>query len=80
MFSRNRLSWQSIVDLKAAVKVYLRPTDGKCYNIVLEGRTGKKVYACNNYDESPTYSTLANAKKLVRRHNRVVVLVMEPQI
>ncbi len=76
--AKKRMTAQSVVNIKAAVKANLSPVDGG-YVVVLEGSKGKKV-TVKDADGDLVYSSMSNAKKSISAHNPAIDASLEPEI
>lgn len=76
--TRKRMTAQSVVNVKAAVKAHLIPTE-EGYLVELEGSTGKRV-KIKDGDGDLMYSSMANANKSIAAHNPALNANLEPEI
>lgn len=78
MATKKRMTAQSVVNVKAAVKAHLTPVkDG--YTVTLEGSTGKTV-SVKDADGDLVYSSMSNANKSVNAHNPSLNVDLQPEI
>lgn len=78
MATKKRMTAQSVVNVKAAVKAHLTPVDDG-YTVTLEGRTGKTV-TVKDGDGDLVYSSMANANKSINAHNPILNVELLPEI
>ena len=76
--AKQRMSHQSVVNVKAAVKAELIKVDGG-YIIMLIGKSGKTVKVKSPESEI-IYSTVASADKAISYHNPNLTVELKPEI
>jgi hypothetical protein len=78
MATKKRMTAQSVVNVKAAVKAHLTPVEDG-YKVTLEGATGKTVVVKDG-DGDLIYTSMSNANKSITAHNPRLTADLEPEI
>ena len=78
MKTKKRMTAQSVVNVKAAVKAHLTPVCGG-YVATLEGATGKTV-TVKDADGDLVYSSMSIANKSLSAHNPALSADLQPEI
>lgn len=76
--TRKRMTDQSVVNVKAAVKATLHDA-GDGYIVTLEGKTGKSINIKDGNGDL-VYSSKASANKAITKHNPQLTANLQPEI